>query len=74
MIPSIEALQRHWKRSCWATNMWGHADRNKIELPDLTSWGWKVNNEQLSIDWDSSENLSTIKERVRLLTKGCKCV
>ena len=73
MIPSIEALQRHWKRSCWVTDMWGQADRNTMELAELTSWGWKVNNEQLSIDWDSSENLSTIKERVQLLTKGCKC-
>ena len=54
--------------------MWGQADRNMMELGDLTSWGWKVNNEQSSIDWDSSENQSTIKERVRLLTKGCKCV
>ena len=73
MIPSIEALWRHWKHSCWVLDMWRQADRNTMQLADLASWGWKVNNDVLYIDWDSDENQSLVRERVQLLTKGCKC-
>ena len=73
MIPSIEALWRHWKRCCWVLDMWRQADSNAMHLADLASWGWKVENELLSIDWDSDDNQSLVRERVQLLTKGCKC-
>ena len=63
MIPSIEALWRHWKRSCWVLDMWRQADRNTMQLADLASWGWKVNNDVLYIDWDSDENQSLVRER-----------
>lgn len=32
-----------------------------------------MDNELLSIDWYSDENQSLVRERVQLLTKGCKC-
>ena len=32
MIPSTDALWRHWKRSCWIINMWRQADKNNMVL------------------------------------------
>ena len=73
MVPSTEALRRHWKRSCWVIDMWRQADRNTMQVADITSCGWNVIDGILSIDWDSNENQATVNERVLLLTKGCKC-
>ncbi len=28
MLPSVDALLRHWKRTCWIVDMWGQADKN----------------------------------------------
>ena len=72
-FPSTEALRRHWKRSCWVIDMWRQADRNTMQVADITSCGWNVIDGILSIDWDSNENQATVNERVLLLTKGCKC-
>lgn len=57
MIPSLDALWCHWKRSCWVIDMWGQADQNVMELQDILACGWKVANESLSIDWDSDHNI-----------------
>ena len=73
MVPSAEALWRHWKRSCWVIDMWRQADRNEVRVPDITTCGGNLVDGILSVDWDSDENQAAINERVRLLTKGCKC-
>ena len=72
MVPSTEALWRHWKRSCWVINMWRQADRNTMEVAGITSCGWNLINGILSIDWDSDEIQAAVNERVLLLTKWCK--
>ena len=41
MIPSDEALIRHWKRSCWVMTVWKQANSNSITYPPLISNGWK---------------------------------
>ena len=73
MIPSTEALWRHWQRSCWVIDMWRQADRNTMQVANINSYGWKVVDDTLAIDWDSAENQAVVNERVLLLTKGCKC-
>ena len=73
MVPSTEALWRHWKRSCWVIEMWSQADRNTMQVADITSCGWNVIDGILSIEWDSDDNQAAISERILLLTKGCKC-
>lgn len=73
MVPSTEALWRHWQRSCWVINMWRQADRNTMQVADITTCGWNVIDGILSIDWDSEENRAAVNERVLLLTKGCQC-
>ena len=42
-------------------------------LQPLTCHGWHIHEDNLTIDWDSVENIKAIRERVSLLTKGCKC-
>ena len=74
MIPSTEALWRHWKRSCWVIDMWSQADQNTMTVASLTDFGWSITHDSiLTVDWDSSENQEAIKGRVLLFTKGCKC-
>ena len=72
MIPSIEALYRHWKRACWVIDMWRQAENNEIVLKPLELHGWKTDEDKLAIDWDSEENIEKV-QRVRGLQKGCKC-
>ena len=73
MIPSTEALWRHWMRSCWVLDMWRQADKNTMSLAELTNYGWSITDSVLAVDWDSNEHEEAVKERVLLLTKGCKC-
>lgn len=73
MIPSTDALWRHWLRSCWVMDMWGQADHAALQLAPLTSFGWNLVDDVLKIEWDSSDNIAMVKERVGSLTKGCKC-
>ena len=73
MVPSTEALWRHWKRSCWVIDMWRQANKNTLEVAPITNYGWNVINDVLTIDWESDENRTAVSERVLLLTKGCRC-
>ncbi|XP_064384664.1 uncharacterized protein LOC135333611 [Halichondria panicea] len=41
MIPSYDALDRHWKRSCWVQCVWSQATSNNITYPVLDGNGWK---------------------------------
>ena len=73
MVPSTEALWRHWKRSCWVMDMWRQADKNTMQVATITNFGWNLADNVLTIDWDSAENQAAVNERVLLLTKGCHC-
>ena len=74
MVPSTDALYFHWKRTCWVLDMWGQADRNVMVLEPVTEYGWTVEDRNLCITWDTDENMKTVRERVSLLLRGCKCV
>ena len=74
MIPSSDALKRHWMRSCWIVSVWRQATDNYITYPPLEGNGWKqpdVNT--LLIDWDSDENIAQVRSTVALIKKGCGC-
>ena len=71
---STDALYFHWKRTCWVLDMWGQADRNVTVLEPVTEYGWTVEDRNLCITWDTDENMKTVRERVSLLLRGCKCV
>jgi hypothetical protein len=73
MIPSISALWRHWQRTCWVMGYWNQAAKNVMTMEDLHNNGWKYDGAELVVEWDSEENSRDVRERVDLLTKGCKC-
>ena len=73
MIPSTEALYRHWRRTCWVLDMWKKANNNQMVLHPLANFGWKVTDESLTFDWDSENNMEAVRQRVIQLLKGCKC-
>ena len=74
MIPSDDALVRHWKRSCWVLSIWKQASSNNIDYPPLHGNGWKQTDSQsLQIDWDSDTNICEVRTRVALIRKGCGC-
>ena len=73
MIPSIGALKRHWQRSCWVIHMWRQATHNQMALEPTVGNGWVNYEGILRIDWDSKENMQSVRQRVDLLLKGCGC-
>ena len=73
MLPSDEALKRHWNRACWVLNVWEQCTQNNIIYPPLVGNGWNLSNSNLTIDWDSEENITNIRQTVALMRKGCGC-
>ncbi len=73
MMPSLDALHRHWKRTCGVLDMWSQANKNNMQLLPMSVYGWKIHNNSLTIDWDSPANVAAVDARVTGLLKGCKC-
>ena len=71
LTPSWEALWRHWLRSGWIINMWSQAVQNHYTLLPLNEYGWHVDGEELTIDWDDPINMQKVTDTVSLLLKGC---
>lgn len=73
-IPSFSALQLHWLRSCWIFHSWQQALSNTVVCGTLNGNGWlREADGKLSIQWDTEESITHVKERVMLLMKGCGC-
>ena len=72
IIPSNVALARHWKRTCWVIDMWHQADKNQVILQPIIQYGWQVNDDFFTFDWDSDENMKAITQHVEALLKGCR--
>ena len=73
IIPSDEVLRRHWKRACWVLSVYKQRTQNNIRYPPLVGNGLNLSNSNLTIDWDSEENMTNIRKTVALLRKGCRC-
>ena len=73
MMASNEALLLHWKRSCFILNMWKQADKSTMSLMPIINYGWKIKDDTLTIEWDTEKNIQSIRDRILILTKGCKC-
>lgn len=72
-IPSLEALQYHWLRSCWVVHMWQQAETSDVVLAPLDGNGWGKEEGTTNIIWDTPENRQEVKQRVHLLMNGCGC-
>lgn len=64
VLPSNESLFLHWKRACWVIHMWGQAHINRMVLQPMTTCGWDILDGNLSIIWDSKENLDAVHGNV----------
>ena len=77
MIPSDEALRRHWKRACWVLSVYINNIHKTIldSYQPLVGNGWNLSNSNLkiTIDWDSEQNMTNIRKTVALMRKGCRC-
>ena len=73
LIPSVDALYRHFLRAMWVIHYWKQSTNNTITLPPIENYGWKKSSGTVSPDWDSDENIKAIEDRVSFLLKGCKC-
>ena len=72
-MASNDSLKLHWMRSCWVLHLWGQADLNQMTVQPMSEHGWSIENGQVSIVWDSDENLRSLRHRIHNLTSGCKC-
>jgi hypothetical protein len=59
MIPSTDALRRHWMRTCWVVSAWSQAIENNITNPSLE--GKQPDSNTLIINWDDNENIANIR-------------
>ena len=73
LIPSVDALYRHFLKAMLVIHYWKQSTNNTITLPPIDKYGWKKNNGTVSPDWDSDENIKAVEDRVSFLLKGCRC-
>lgn len=73
LLPSIDALRRHYLRAVWTIGCWKQSTENKMNFPPILEHGWKLVNDKLAVDWESDENRQAIRDRVTFLVRGCAC-
>lgn len=75
LLPSIDALKRHYLRATWTITYWKQSTQNSVtcNLPSVLDCGWKMENNKLAVDWESDKNKRAIRDRVSFLMKGCTC-
>lgn len=74
MLPSVGALDWHWRRSCWVASVWRQATQNQIVYPPLDGNGWRQPDlNTLLVDWDSDDNIAKVRTAVAFIKKGCGC-
>ncbi|PIK52732.1 hypothetical protein BSL78_10365 [Apostichopus japonicus] len=72
-MPSTDALRLHWQRCCWVLTVWAQACSSNVTVPELTSHGWTVANDKVSVVWDTEVNLEKVNRNIQHLKEGCKC-
>lgn len=74
--PTLTALERHWKRSCWIKHMWENSSKpdqyNGLAPPESQGW-MKDSVGKYTVDWEAEEVLQRIQATLDFLNKGCSC-
>ena len=74
LLPTLEALEFHWKRSCWVSTVWGKSLEAVFDYPLISQYGWEIGDDgKISVIWDTVENMQKVRDNVVFLTKGCGC-
>lgn len=75
-MPSVTALWRHWKRSCWTLQLWLNSPQSDpyMYTPRPEESGWlALPDGTFGIDWEDSHVQSAIEHNIDFLMKGCSC-
>ncbi|CAG2216827.1 unnamed protein product [Mytilus edulis] len=66
MMPSLEALQLHWKRSCWVEIVWKQTLINFMAVPNPLHFGWQIDEltNHLKVVWDTKVNISKVNSNI----------
>ena len=73
LMPSEAALRLHWQRCCWVSTVWQLSPHWNFSYPDISEYGWTIDDNGVQILWDSPENIIEIQANVLYLTRGCGC-
>jgi hypothetical protein len=46
-------------RCCWVYIFWSQVYTNRLDLPSLTDYGWKISDNKLKFVWDTDANFQT---------------
>ena len=57
LIPSIDALRRHYLRAAWVLAYWKESKKEYMEPPPITLYGWKEADRKIQVDWESETNI-----------------
>ena len=71
--PSTQTLRLHWLRTLWVVEYWSQACQSQMSLLPLQWFGWRLQSDAVSVEWDSEENVEQVRQRVSFLTHGCSC-
>lgn len=64
LLPSIDAVKRHYLRAKWFISYWKQSLHNNIHLPPILTHGWKLMVERLQVDWEGETNACAIRDYV----------
>ena len=53
--PTLDTLELHWLHSLWVFNYWEQTCSDKVHILPIELFGWKVNGEEVEVEWDSDE-------------------
>ena len=67
------SLEETLERACWVLSVYEQCTQNNIRYPPLVGNGWNLNNSNLTILWDSEENMMNTRQTVALMRNGCRC-
>ena len=59
-LPSLCALKLHWLQSTWVYTVLRQIDLPYILFPDINKFGWKLENNEITVVWDSKENITLV--------------
>ena len=66
--PSMDALWRHWLRTCWVSHMWSQAADNHMIIPDVSDFGWMGHCSMIGnhtrTEWQSNREWASYSEGV----------
>ena len=70
---SADALKFHWLRSSYVAKIWHQADKSEIIFPDMSKYGWRIENDVLNVVWESEKTQQQLNIFLEMMLSGCNC-